>query len=696
MGIPPHELPRLFERFHRVDGSRARTHEGTGIGLALVQELARLYGGNVHVESTLGVGSIFTVSIPFGTSHLPTVRVQTENDLISTAIGSQPFVEEALRWLPHESALPTTTACEGDFHRPIASTSGHSGGTILLADDNADMRDYVARLLAPYYGVRTAADGAQALKEIRKHHPDLVLSDVMMPQLDGLELVREVRADPALSHLPIILLSARAGEEESVHGLEAGADDYLFKPFGARELLARVAGTLKMARIHREFEGRIAADLHGMRRLHDIGVRCASADYILSECLNDILNVAIEVTNADKGILQLLDSGSGSLRIAAHRNLERPFLDHFAEVRGREGAVGVTAVRSARQILVDDLSETDVFAAGVLALQVTPLLSSSGAVLGVISTHFTQPHQFDVREVHLIDLLARQTADYLQRKQVDEALQTARAQLQAIFDNTPLGVYLVDGDFRIRNVNPTARQTFGDDPNLIGQDFCEFIHQQWSLSYADEIVRHFRHTLETGEPYYASEWAEKHRDTGCIEYLEWRINRVPLPQGQYGVICYFRDIPAQVLARQSIAEAGEKLRLLNEQLETRVDEEVAAREEVQARLAHSQRMEALGQLAAGIAHDFNNVLQAVSGGLTLIERRAQDSHLRRLASMAGQAAARGSALPGGCFPSRAEAKPLATPRKPPRNANTHLGHGDYHPRRGATEHATAIRRQGAA
>jgi signal transduction histidine kinase/CheY-like chemotaxis protein len=135
-------------------------------------------------------------------------------------------------------------------------------------------------------------------------------------------------------------------------------------------------------------------------------------------------------------------------------------------------------------------------------------------------------------------------------------------------------------------------------------------------------------------------------ETGNALNYEWRINRVPLPQGQYGVICYFRDISAQVHARQSIADAGEKLRRLNEQLETRVDEEVAAREEAQTRLAHAQRMEALGQLAGGIAHDFNNVLQAVSGGLTLIERRAQDSHLRRLASMAGQAAARGSAITG--------------------------------------------------
>src|SRR5262249_28324798 len=147
------------------------------------------------------------------------------SNVVSTAIGSRPFVEEALRWLPSETISPPQTAREDDIVDPSAASGlSHSGGNILLVDDNADMRDYVARLLAPHYDVRTAADGLQALNEIRKLPPDLVLSDVMMPQLDGLGLVREVRGEPALADLPIILLSARAGEEESVHGLEVGAD----------------------------------------------------------------------------------------------------------------------------------------------------------------------------------------------------------------------------------------------------------------------------------------------------------------------------------------------------------------------------------------------------------------------------------------------------------------------------------------
>jgi PAS domain S-box-containing protein len=655
LGIPAHELPRLFERFHRVEGSRGRTHEGTGIGLALVHELARLHGGTVRVESAPGAGSAFIVRIPFGRAHLPADRVQTNDYRVSTALGSQPFIEEALRWLACQPESPAAAQL-GDFG-PVAVSGAHdSGGSILLADDNADMRDYVARLLAPFYEVRTAADGLEALREIRRSRPDLLLSDVMMPQLDGFGLVREIRADPALADLPVILLSGRAGEEESVQGLEAGADDYLVKPFGARELVARIAAIFKMARIRREFEGRMAADLRGMTRLHEIGGLCTRADRKPEDCFAAILDAAIEITQADKGTLQLLDRDSGKLGLAVQRGFGAPFVDFFGSVEGLEAAAAGTAVRSGCQLLIDDVAASGMFAghpsrgvllaAGVSALQATPLLSSSGTVLGILSTHFTRPHRPDERELRLIDLLARQAADYLERKQAEEALHKAQAQLQTVFDDAPLGVCLVDSAFRIRGINPTALSEFGDIPDLTGQDFDEVIHRLWSPSYADEIVQHFCHTLETGSPHHVPERAETRRDRGVTEYFEWHISRVRLPDGQYGVVCYFRDISAQVHARQTIADASEKLRRLNEQLETRVDEEVAARQQAQTRLAHSQRMEALGQLAGGIAHDFNNVLQAVSGGLALIEKRAQDVHVRRLAHMAGEAAARGSAITG--------------------------------------------------
>ncbi len=254
-GIPETELPNIFNRFHRVEGARGRTQEGTGIGLTLVQELVRIHGGTTQVQSTYGAGSTFTVRIPLGRNHLPADRIGGTRTLASTALGSNPFVEEALRWLPDErSGAESAFALPGGESTAMlhAPQSGEPGATVVLADDNADMRDYVQRLLASNYQVVPVADGQEALRAIAEHRPDLVVTDVMMPNLDGFGLLKALRDDPRTASLPVIMLSARAGEEARVEGLEAGADDYLIKPFSARELMARVSGTLALSRARRD------------------------------------------------------------------------------------------------------------------------------------------------------------------------------------------------------------------------------------------------------------------------------------------------------------------------------------------------------------------------------------------------------------------------------------------------------------
>ena len=249
VGIPAHEQPRLFERFHRVEGTRGRSFEGSGIGLALVHELVQLHGGRIVAESEPGRGSTFTVIVPFGPDHLPVDQLREADEEALGRPTTLAFVEEALRWLPDDAgraaAEATGLADEGEA---VAQ-----GQRILLADDNADMRDYVRRLLIQRgYEVQAVADGAAAMDEALARPPDLVLSDVMMPRLDGFELLAALRADARLRETPVILLSARAGEEARVSGLDAGADDYLTKPFSARELLARVGATLSLARVRRE------------------------------------------------------------------------------------------------------------------------------------------------------------------------------------------------------------------------------------------------------------------------------------------------------------------------------------------------------------------------------------------------------------------------------------------------------------
>ncbi|MGW4637433.1 SpoIIE family protein phosphatase [Sphaerisporangium sp. NPDC004334] len=250
IGVPAEEVPRLFERFHRIESARSRSNEGSGIGLALVQELVGLHGGTIAADSAEGEGTRFTIRLPFGPAHLPAGSLVPAGAAEAVSVTAGPFVEEALRWLPGDgTAAEGTAAAESAGAHPSASDDG-ARTRVLIADDNADMREYLARLLkGAGYRVETAGDGMDALDAVRADAPDLVVSDVMMPRLDGLALVSALRSDPRTAGVPVLLLSARAGQEASIEGLEAGADDYLVKPFSAAELLARVRANVELARM---------------------------------------------------------------------------------------------------------------------------------------------------------------------------------------------------------------------------------------------------------------------------------------------------------------------------------------------------------------------------------------------------------------------------------------------------------------
>jgi signal transduction histidine kinase/DNA-binding response OmpR family regulator len=248
VGVPAEEQPLLFDRFHRVIGAWSRSHEGTGIGLALVRELAELHGGSVAAASEPGTGSRFTVTIPFGTAHLAPDRIAADDTPVVAELEPRLYVEEAHWWVGEPA---TADAAEA------GSVRDGRRGRILLADDNADLRDHVARLLRPHWDVTTVADGQEALERAVRDPFDLVLTDVMMPRLDGFGLIRALRADERTRDVPIVVLSARAGEEASVEGLAAGADDYLVKPFSARELVARVRANLELGQIRRQIISRL-------------------------------------------------------------------------------------------------------------------------------------------------------------------------------------------------------------------------------------------------------------------------------------------------------------------------------------------------------------------------------------------------------------------------------------------------------
>ena len=201
-----------------------------------MQELVALHGGTIQVASLAGTGTTFTVHIPLGQSHLPAERIASPRAMPSTALGAESFVEEALRWLPDAPAAPAAAETRADV-------------CILVADDNADMRAYIKRLLGARWHVELVSNGDEALAFLHSRNADLVIADVMMPTLDGFGLLRELRANSQTRNVPVLMLSARAGEESRIEGLQAGADDYLAKPFSARELVARVETQLLRAEI---------------------------------------------------------------------------------------------------------------------------------------------------------------------------------------------------------------------------------------------------------------------------------------------------------------------------------------------------------------------------------------------------------------------------------------------------------------
>ncbi|MBG6071043.1 MULTISPECIES: ATP-binding protein [unclassified Polaromonas] len=272
-GVSAEEVPRLFERFHRVETARGRTHEGSGIGLALVQELVKLHGGSIRADSELGRGTMFTLSIPLGSQHLPGDQVRNRPLAAQLTTEANLFVEEALRWLPDADQQPAPgsklPAFQDDPTGPAPSPqrTEDERPLVLVADDNADMRQYVVRLLGAHYRTEAVPDGEAALAAARERTPDLILTDVMMPRLDGFGLLKALRANARTSAVPVIMLSARAGEESRIEGLQKGADDHLVKPFSARELLACVAAQLQMARMRRESIEAIRASENQFRAL---------------------------------------------------------------------------------------------------------------------------------------------------------------------------------------------------------------------------------------------------------------------------------------------------------------------------------------------------------------------------------------------------------------------------------------------
>lgn len=414
VGIPEAELPKIFDRFHRVAETRGRTFEGTGIGLSLIRELVSLHAGAVRVESRLGEGTRFVVEIPTGSRHLPADRIGAAPELNPTSIDAKAFVEEALRWLPDGDAETTMQSVDApDAGDPAAavqqasdSAEGREVPRILWADDNADMRAYVTRLLESRYLVEAVADGETALAAARANPPALVVTDVMMPKLDGFGLLAAMRRDPALRSVPVIMLSARAGEEARVEGLEAGASDYLVKPFSARELLARVEAQLAMDELRRavarseEFQRKILESSQDCIKVLDLDGRLQS--------INGHGLQALEFSCADDAIgANYLEWWSGDDRAVAEEAVQQ------ALAGGAGRFTGYYRMQSGRDSWWDEM--------------VTPIADADGRPesLLVISRDITERKLAERRHKLLLDELNHRVKNTLATVQ-SIALQTLK------------------------------------------------------------------------------------------------------------------------------------------------------------------------------------------------------------------------------------------------------------------------------
>jgi PAS domain S-box-containing protein len=431
VGIEQEQLPRIFERFYRIHGSAGRTIEGTGIGLALVQELVRLQGGTIRVESTPDLGTTFTVLIPASIAAADSTPANSDLDFRPSSHASD-YVDEAMHWQPEPSRIPLPSGNSSRNESAELRSPETARFKVLVADDNADMRDYLRRLLSQHWTVEAFASGPEALTAAVASPPSLIITDVMMPGLDGFGLVKALRESPATSQVPIIMLSARAGEEAYIEGLQSGVDNYLVKPFSARELLERVKA----------------------------------------------------------------------------------------------------------------------------------------------------------------QLLLRQRS----------------AQFETLVSAAPIGIIVVDGNFRFQHVNPIAMSVFGQDFNLVDHDFVEIIRRIWTKEYADEMLRIFRHTLETGESYSNSKAAEFRLDRQQTEYYEWRVDRISLPEGAFGVVYYFRDISLEVKAEEALRQ--------------------------------SEKLAVVGRMAASISHEINNPLEAVTNLLYLIRMSTDREQLQHFIELTEQELAR--------------------------------------------------------
>ncbi|WP_244817622.1 response regulator [Caballeronia sp. Lep1P3] len=642
IGIPEHELDRVFERFHRVAGATGRSVEGSGIGLAMVQELVKLHDGSIRVESRPGAGACFTVTLPAAREAL---ACPDDTPRAEASSGARSYVSAALRWAPDtdgaaNDANDAGIALDVPSLRPVepATASDATTGRVLVVEDNADLREYMRRLLAAAgHDVRVAADGRAALEAARAAHPEVIVSDVMMPRLDGYGLLRALREDAALRETPIVLLSARAGEEARVGGLEAGADDYLTKPFSARELLARVTGNLRLARLRRETEERLLEESRVLEVLNRVG-KTIAAELDLSRAVQVVTDAATELTGAAFGAFfyNVLDDEGGSYTLYSLSGAAKESFASFPMPRNT--AVFGPTFRGEGIVRSDDITKDPRYGhnsphfgmpKGHLAVRsylAAPVVSRTGEVLGGLFFGHADAGVFTERAERILAGIAAQAAVAIDNARLFQAAQNeiaertrAQAALRDLNETLERRVtevvadrdrlwelsedlfVITSFDGALLRVSPSWSSVLGmDGERLHARRMLDLVHPDDAAAVALELDKLRASGLPTR---YECRLA---RIDGGWRWIAWTLSLDPRTRRIHGV---GRDVTADRETAEALRHAEEALRM-------------------------AQKMEAIGKLTGGVAHDFNNLLQVIGGNLQLLAKdvAGQDKPEQRVKS----------------------------------------------------------------